>query len=441
MNEVYDYIKNKSGIKNKDTVVVGVSGGPDSMALLHIMNKIRKEMDLFLICAHVNHNVRVESENERLFLQEYCEKEGIYFEYMKIEGYGEDNFENEARTIRYNYFEKLIKQYGAKFLLTAHHGDDLIETVLMRIVRGSTLKGYSGFTKEVQKDGYKILRPFITLTKSEIEEYNKENKIKYVIDKTNFEDIHTRNRYRKYVLPFLKNENPNVHLKFLKFSEVLLENNEYIEKEVCNLKNKVLKQGILDIEKFKELDNVIKTKIIYSIMETIYGDDLLIISDAHVNLIINLVYSSKANSSIHLPNNVICTKSYNDLTFNFYEPTNEEYEVEIIDMVNLPNGKNIEVVDSSEWTNNFVCRLSLKEVQLPLYVRTRRNGDKMQIKKMLGNKKINDIFIDEKVPMEQRNTWPVVLDAKEEIVWLPGLRKSKFDKEIDEEYDITLRYY
>lgn len=441
MNEVYKFLVKESGIKQKDTIIVGVSGGPDSMALLDISNKVKKELDLVLVCAHVNHNVRKESENERIFLQEYCEKEDICFEYMKIEGYGDDNFHNEARTIRYNFFEKLIKHYDAKFLLTAHHGDDLIETILMRLVRGSTLKGYSGFSKAVDKGEYKILRPMISVTKEEIEKYNEENNIKYVIDKSNYKDVYTRNRYRKHAVPFLKNEDPNVHIKFLKFSETLLENNEYIDKQMNNFKNKVLRQGVLDIERFKSLDKVIQIKIIYSIMETIYGDDLLIVSDVHVSLVINLINSTKANGKIHLPNNVICIKSYNSLTFSFNETISEKYEVEIITMVNLPGGKNIEVVENSEWTNNFVARFSSKEVALPLYVRNRKNGDKIAIKKMEGTKKINDIFIDEKISINERNIWPVVLDANENIIWLPGLRKSKFDKEINEEYDIILRYY
>ncbi len=441
MEEVYEFLLNKSGIKPNDTLVIGVSGGPDSMALLYLMNKLKHELDLFLVCAHIDHNVRVESDDERKFLERFCEKEGIFFKYMKIETYGDDNFENEARTIRYNYFDKLVKEYNAKFLLTAHHGDDLIETILMRIVRGSSLKGYSGFSRIVEKDGYKILRPLITVTKEQIEKFDKENGIDYVIDRTNFDDIHTRNRYRKYVLPFLKSENPNVHLKFLKFSEILLENNAYIDKEMSNLKNKVLKEGILDIDKFKELDKVIQTKIIYSILETIYGDDLLIISDVHVNLILNLIYSNKPNLTVHLPNNVICTKTYNDVSFNFYEAKDEVYEIEINDIVNLPNGKNIEIVEESEWTNNFCTRLSSKEVSLPLHVRSRRNGDKINVKKMNGTKKLKEIFIDEKIPIKDRKIWPVVLDANENIVWIPGLRKSKFDKEKNEEYDIILRYY
>ena len=107
--------------------------------------------------------------------------------------------------------------------------------------------------------------------------------------------------------------------------------------------------------------------------------------------------------------------------------------MELVDMINLPNGKNIEVVESSEWGNNFVTRLSSKEVSIPLYVRTRKNGDKLEIKKMRGTKKINDVFINEKISIEERNLWPIVLDSKENIVWLPGLRKTKFDKDKNEE--------
>lgn len=441
MNDVYDFIVKESGISYKDTVVIGVSGGPDSMALLYLMNEIKKEMDLFLICAHINHNVRKESEDEKKFLQKYCDDIGVYFEYMKIENYGDDNFHNEARTVRYNFFEKIALQYGAKFILTAHHADDLIETILMRIVRGSTLKGYSGFSKIVNKGEYKIIRPLITVTKKDIIKYNKKNNIKYVIDNSNTKNIYTRNRYRKYVLPFLKSEDEKVHLKFLKFSETLLEYNQYIDNQMLYVINKVFKQGILDIEKFNQLEKIIQTKIIYNILEKIYGDDLLIISDIHVNLIFSLINSEKANIMVHLPNNVIVVKAYNNVSFNFNEKVVDEYEIEINDIVNLPNGKNIEVCNECDLSSNDVIRLSSKQVILPLYVRTRRNGDKIEVKGMMGSKKVNNIFIDDKIPTKDRNIWPIVCDAKNNIVWLPGLKKSKFDKEKNQEYDIILRYY
>lgn len=439
MDEVLNLLLNQ--INSKDVIVVGVSGGPDSMALLHVLRSIKKEKDITVICAHVNHKKRIESDEEELYVKEYCRNYDIIFECLRVEQWGDDNFENEARTIRYKFFEELIENYNAKYLMTAHHADDLIETILMRIVRGSTLKGYSGFSKIVDKENYKIIRPFFTLTKDEIIDYCNKNNITYFIDQTNNEDFHTRNRYRHTVLPFLKNENLNVHKKFIKFSETLLENSDFIDKEASKHFNKVFQNGILIIDKFEELEEVIQTKIIYNILEKIYGDDLLIVGDTHVDLIFNLIKSNKSNSIIHLPNNVIIIKAYNELSFSYDEDKNEEYEIEISEVVNLPNGKIIKKKDFSSDTSNNTIRLYSKDIKLPLYVRNRRDGDRIEVKGLNGRKKVSDIFIDEKIKTTDREIWPVVLDSEDTIVWVPGLKKSKYDRKIDEECDIILRYY
>ena len=441
MEEVYNFIKNKIGLEPNDTIIVGVSGGPDSMALLYILNEFKKKLDLKIVCAHVNHNKRVESEQEKIDLENYCKANNIIFEYIKITKWGDDNFHNEARSVRYNFFEELVMNYGAKYLMTAHQGDDLIETILMRIVRGSTLKGYSGFSRIVDKGTYKIVRPLITVTKDEIMEFDKANGIKYAIDQSNNEDHYTRNRYRHTVLPFLKHEDPKVHKKFLKYSEILLEYSDYVDKEANKVFNKVFINGNLDIDKFNELDNIIQTKIIYTILEKIYGDDLLIIGAVHVELIFDLIKSNKSNSIVHLPNNVIVIKSYNELSFSFDDDESSEYEIEIDDRVNLPNGKIIEIVDESIDTSNYTIRLSSNEVKLPLYVRNRKDGDRIEVKGLNGTKKVKAIFIDEKIKISDRDSWPVVLDATDKIVWIPGLKKSKLDKKITEEYDIVMKYY
>ncbi len=440
MEEVYNYLLNESGITNRSVVAIGVSGGPDSMALLDLVMRLKKELDLVVVVCHVNHNVREESKTEEAYLREFCLKEGLIIEVMKIENYGDDNFHNEARTIRYNFFDKVCKEYNAKFLLTAHHGDDLMETILMRIVRGSTLKGYSGFSREVKREDYTILRPLITVTKDDALKYCEENNITYFIDKSNMKDVYTRNRYRKYVLPFLKNEDPYVHEKFLKFSNTLLSYNNYIERQVKEVINKVFVGGILYIDKLVSLDDIIATKIIYNILEKIYGDDLFIVSDTHVKLIFSLINGNKAQALVHLPNNVKVIKSYNEVTFSFDDEVYDIYEIEISDVVNLPNGKNIVMEEEESDTSNYTTRLSSKEVTLPLYVRTRRNGDKMVVKGMKGHKKVNDIFIDSKISSKDRDIWPVVCDALDNVVWVPGLKKSKFDKKKDEEYDIILKY-
>lgn len=439
MEEVYNFVRNN--LELGDAIVVGVSGGPDSMALLYILNEFKEKMNLRLICAHVNHNTRKETIKEEEYIREYCKKNKIIFETIKINSWGDDNFENEARSVRYNFFEELIDKYKAKYLMTAHHADDLIETILMRIVRGSTLKGYSGFSKVVNKGKYKIVRPLITLTKDEIIDFNKKNNIKYFIDSTNNEDKHTRNRYRHVILPFLKSENPNVHKKFIKFSETLLENSNYIDKEANKQFNRVFQDGILYIDKFVQLDKVIQTKIIYNILEKIYGDDLLIIGDTHVELIFDLINSTKSNSIVHLPNNIIIMKAYNELSFNYDDEIYDEYEIEINNLVNLPNGKIIERVTESNDTSNYTIRLNSEDVKLPLYVRNRREGDKMIVKGLNGTKKVNEIFINEKIKTTDRKTWPIVLDAEEKVVWIPGLKKSNLDKKINEVYDIILKYY
>lgn len=442
MDKVYDYLLKDIGIKYGDAVVAGVSGGPDSMALLHVLIRLKKALDLEVVVAHVNHNTgRPGQIEDQKFVSEYCKKNSLIFETMTIEEYGDDNFHNEARSIRYNYFAKLVKQYNAKYVFTAHHADDLIETILMRIVRGSTLRGYSGFSDIVKMKNYTIVRPLIHMTKDQILSYLSKHRVKYMIDQSNYKDVYTRNRFRKYIVPEFKKEDAQVHEKFYKFSKTLLEYNEYIDNQVNKIFNKVCPQNILNIEEFLKEEKLIQTKIIYLMFEKIYQDDLMLLSDKHAEIIHNLILSKKPNAIVHLPNNIIATKSYNNLQLTKVEYKDNIYEIQISDYLNLPNGKNIEKIKSSKIDDNNICRLDLSTVKQPLYVRNRQSGDKMTVKGMLGRKKISDIFIDCKVSQQERDMWPVVCDADENIIWLPGLKKSKFCKEKDEKCDIILKYY
>ena len=442
MEEAYNYLLNDINIKYGDSVVLGVSGGPDSMALLHLMTRLKKALDIEVVCAHVNHNTgRPGQFEEQKFVERFCKQNNIVFETLTIDDYGDDNFHNEAHSKRYNYFDKLVKQYNAKYLLTAHHGDDLIETILMRIVRGSTLRGYSGFSKVVKKNGYKIVRPLIQVTKEEILEYNKKNNIKYALDSSNFKDVYTRNRFRKYIVPQLKKEDINVHKKFYKFSKTLLEYNEFIDKIVNSKIKEIYPNNVLNIEKFRNEDKIIQQKVIYHILENTYQDDLMLITDKHVDILLDVIKSKRSNVKVHLPNGVQAIKSYDTLVLSTINREVISYDIELNKFVNLPNGKNIEVVKDTKLTNNFVCRLNSKEISLPLHVRSRQNGDKILIKGMIGKKKINDVFIDCKIPMDERDKWPIVVDNDGLVVWLPGLKKTKFDKTIDEKYDIILKYY
>ncbi len=441
MENVVKYIKEELDLNYGDAVVVGVSGGPDSMALLNIVVDLKKFLELDIICAHVDHNMRDESEAEAVFVEAFCKKHTIVFESIKINEYGDDNFHNEARSLRYKHFKKLVNKYRAKYLFTAHHGDDLMETVLMRLVRGSTLKGYSGFSKKISIDGYTIVRPLITVSKDEIIKYNKENNITYVTDGSNEADVYTRNRFRKYIVADLKKEDPKVHQKFYKYSQTLQEYNDYIDKLVERKILNIYPQNVLNIEEFLREEKLIQTKIIYYMLEKIYQDDLMLITDQHVTLLFDLILSNKANSMIHLPNQIVAIKAYNNVTLTKQNAENNVFNIELCKHVNLANGKNIEQVNEMEEDDNNVCRLNSSDIQMPLYVRNKKDGDKMTIKGMLGRKKLTDIFIDKKIEAKEREKWPVVVDSADTIVWLPGLKKSKFNKNKKEKCDIILRYY
>ena len=438
MKETIAYLK--SLLKEEDTIVIGLSGGPDSMCLLDIIRSLNKNIKI--VCAHINHNIRQESFEEQKTIEEFCKENNLIFETTTFDKKSEDQDYNELelREKRYNYFETLIKKYNAKYLFTAHHGDDLVETVLMRISRGSNLKGYTGFQVETKKKNYKVIKPLIFMTKEDINEYNKNNKIPYVLDKTNDEDNYTRNRYRHNVLPFLKSENENIHLKYLKFSRELLTYYEYVDKVINKEIEKRFEKNILDIEGFTRLDKLIQTKIIEYILDDNYIDNLYLVSDKHVNLILNIIDNPKPNIEINLPDNLRITKSYNTLKITRNKKSNQEYNIPIIEETSLPNGKTIRIVKDTENNSNFYIRLNSKELTLPLYVRTRKEGDKMFVKNMDSSKKVKDIFINSKLSKEERDTQPIVTDKEGNIVWLPGLKKSKFDKSKNENYDIILWY-
>ena len=152
-----DITKNIKDINNlpDENIVIGVSAGPDSMALLDMLIKYTNKT---IICAHVNHNVRSASITEEAYLKEYCNKHNITFESIKIDEYTGKNFENEAREKRYAFYEKILKKYNSHYLLLAHHGDDLIETILMKIIRGSNLEGYAGIKMYSVNNNYTIIR-------------------------------------------------------------------------------------------------------------------------------------------------------------------------------------------------------------------------------------------------------------------------------------------
>ena len=437
MNYVYGFIE-KLSINNK-TVVAAISGGPDSMLLLDILLELKEKLNLKIVVAHVHHNLRKESDEEAKQVEKYCINNDIVFEMKKIEEYPNGKFSEEiARKIRYEFFDEVINKYNSNILFTAHHGDDLVETVLMRITRGSTLKGYAGFESITIDRGYKIARPLIYLTKKEIEKILNEKEIWYAKDMSNENDKYTRNRYRKYILPELKKENSNVHYKFIEFNEKLLMANEYLKKETDKQYKCCCINDEIKVNKFNELDEIIKIYVLEKYLKNIYKENITEINNKHINIIVNYMLNNK-NIIFDLPHNKKAIIEYNK--FKVIEKQDKEsYEYIFNEYLELPNGRSIKIDNNAKLTSNYVIHLNSKDIKLPIHVRSYKPGDRMTVKNMLGTKKISDIFIDVKLSKDLRDTYPIVTDDTGEIIWIPGIKKSHFDVKKEEKYDIILKY-
>ena len=435
MDLVLKFLKEEIKLNKSDKVVIGVSTGPDSMFLLNLLLELQKELLFKIIVAHINHNVRLESIKEEKFLKDFCKDKNIIFESIKIEEYNKENFHAYAREFRYKFYEELINKYQANYLMTAHHGDDLMETILMRLTRGSTLKGYSGISLITNKDNYKIVRPLLYLTKDEIKDYNDTYNIPYYIDKSNYSNKYTRNRYRMEILPFLKEENELVHLKFLKFSKLLEDSYNYIEKEVDNIYNKVCNNNKLDIIKFNKYEEFIIRLVIEKLLKDNI-DNITELNDKHIDAILNLINNNKTGSEVYIPGKVLII-NYNYLEFKNND-INNNYKLELVDGLIIPNGMKFIKLNEEE-NGNDTLHINSKDIKLPLYVRNKKDGDFIELKGTDGKKLVSDIFIDKKINRFDRNSYPVVVDSNDVIIWVPKLKKSKYDSKNHEKCDIIIK--
>ena len=433
MKDVYKFLDSLH-IKKEDIITVAVSYGPDSMFLLDLLKNKYKENKI--ICCHVHHNHREESNLEKDALEKYCMKNNIIFEFMKIDKYKNNKFtEEEARKKRYEFFDKVLKKYNSKYLFTAHHGDDLIETILMKISRGSSLKGYSGINLISKRDSYSIIRPLLYLTKDDINKACIKENIPFAVDNSN-----KRNRYRKYVLPKLKDENKLIHRKFVDFSLELKKYDDYVSKMVLKIYPNVVKDDKINISLLLKEDDLIIEKVIEKYLFSVYKKDIGKVTSKNKNDILKMLKSKRPNSILSMPNNKKLIKDYNKIYFAddiIYNNWCFIFDKEL----HLLNGYVIKQIDKLGDTTNFFTAFNSSEISLPIIVRTKNDGDRISVLNLSGFKKLKDIYIDEKLSMKQRHNQPVVTDSNNEIIWLPGLKKSKYDRSKRGNYDIILEYY
>ena len=301
-NKVINTIKRYNLIQSGDKLVLGVSGGPDSIYMLNILNEIKEEWQFQIYEAHINHMIRKEADDDETYVQQYCENNNIQFFAKKVNVQEIANIqkmgtEEAGRNIRYEFFEEVLQKVGANKIAVAHNKNDKIETIIMNLLRGSGLLGLKGI--EPIRDN-KYIRPLIECERQEIEQYCEQHRLNPRIDKTNFENDYTRNKIRNIVIPYIQKEfNPNIIETMDRLSEVATDESNYINKETQKIYEKLLiektqEQIILKLKEFNEQEKVIKSRIILLTVKELMGSAQRI-EKIHIEDIIKLCSNNVGN--------------------------------------------------------------------------------------------------------------------------------------------------
>lgn len=302
--KVLETIKKYNLIEEGDKIILGVSGGPDSISMLDILNKIKNEklIKFDIVVAHINHMIREEAIDDEKYVQQYCEKENIEcytkrIDVQKIANNNKMGTEEAGRKVRYDFFEEILQKTNSNKIGIAHNKNDKIETIIMHVLRGSGISGLKGIEPIRDK---KYIRPLIECERTEIEEYCEQYKLEPRIDKTNFENEYTRNKIRNIVIPYVKQEfNPNIIETINRLSQVITEENDYIDKIVQEIYNKILiekteKQIVLKLKEFNEQEIVIKNRLILLTTKLLMGSSQGI-EKIHIKDIIKLCNNNIGN--------------------------------------------------------------------------------------------------------------------------------------------------
>lgn len=438
--KIHSFLKKKQIDLTNKVIVVGVSGGPDSMALLHFLYEEQKRASFQLIAACLDHMFRKEqSYEEALFVLNFCKERNIPCEIKQIDvtHYIQKHSLSTqvgARECRYQFFTEVMQKNNADYLALAHHGDDQIESVMMRLTRGATSKARAGIPFQREFATGSIIRPFLPLTKEEIYEYLKKERIEYRLDPSNEKDAYFRNRIRHHVLPHLKKENPLVHQHFQRFSEEILEDEALLERMTKEHLKKIISfdqenEIQFSIKQFIQLPMALQRRGIHLILNYLYKNHAVSLTFTHVDQIFSLLTSEHSSFEINLPQGLKVLRAYDNCKFSFAEELTENYEIEITSVGEyiLPTKEVIQVdykevkIDKiSEWE----LFLPLNDETFPITIRTFKEGDRICLPHLNGTKKVNRLFIDEKIPLALRKSWPMLVSKTGEILWVIGLRKA-----------------
>lgn len=435
LKKVKETIREYRMISPGDKVLVAVSGGPDSVALLRSLDLLREELDISLHVAHLDHRFRgEESAEDARFVVEVADKLGISVTAEAIDvpdlvrrtGLSEEEC---ARRVRYEFLDRTAERVGASKIALGHTADDQAETVLMRLIRGSGTHGLSGIPPV--RSG-RFIRPLIRIGRKEVEEFLAELGQTYRIDSTNLKPIYTRNRIRLELIPLLARYNPNISSVLARTGEILAAEDELLSQIAEEeLRRRLIEgdQGYVrfSIVGFDGLHIALRRRIVRRTIEMAKGN-LLDIDLSHVSSVLRMISGEKPNAEADLPG-VRVERRYSELIATVHPREDKpryEYRLDLPGEVEISEaGVRLiaEVRDEKPElpVSEEIAVLDLERLSPPLIVRNRRPGDRFRPLGMKGSKKLKDFLIERKVPIEERDKVPILI-SNGEIVWVVGYR-------------------
>jgi len=424
-------------LKAGDSVLLGVSGGADSLALLYFLYQHQSQYAIRIGVAHLHHGLRgLDADRDAVFIKQFCEARQIpfYFKYQDIQKKAQiekKSFEEAGRKARYDYFKHIMQEKKYNKLAVAHHRDDQTETILMRLIRGTGMQGIQGMHPFDKKQ--KIIRPFLGVYKEEILAYCKKNHLAYRTDWTNFETDTTRNILRLEVIPQIEKINSGAKEHIVNFAELSKAYQdffmEYVKKQLTAVLETKGERVYIKREAFLKEKPLVQQEMIRSAILQSTGS-LVNIEKRHILMIQDFIQKNKRNVSLDLPLGLKIKAQYGELYFSKEKETFKLPEVPLdkkgvyrlyegyLDVeISLLNKK--ELKNSKKVKNHSEKFFDYGKIMNSLVIRSRQSGDYIYLSGMRGKKKLKNYFIDKKIPKDKRDRIPVLADGNE-IIWILG---------------------
>ena len=419
-----------------ECLIVGVSGGVDSVALLSMLHTLRDHYGLSLVVAHLNHRLRgPESERDEGFVREIaqeldlpCEVESMEVRGMKRRG---NTLQEAARTARFSFFRRLVEKHRADKVALGQTADDQAETMVMRFLRGAGLSGLKG----IPPARGEVIHPLIETRRAQLETYLAGLGLGHVDDSSNWKDVYLRNRVRRHVVPFLENYNPSLTENLARMAHLLWQEDQSLTQETERAWSRMARRHeevvCVELPHFRSLHPALQFRLLKHAVHGVSGAEGKRVAAVHIIALVDLAVTGTPHGAVYLPGGVVAKRIYDRLEIRRgTAPVAGGFDVP----VTFPGTAVIPEIGKKlvgEWIDAWDLRESSDQVaffdgdrlQPMVRVRNWRSGDRFRPLGMTGSKKIKDCFIDWKIPVDQRHQIPLVVSA-DTIVWVVGHRIS-----------------